>query len=72
MPLKSQSEAEGSNEQTYRLLRFHGSRLAASREIRAASFLEAVQLAAQDQGDGVVELWLDDRRIAQFSARLRP
>jgi hypothetical protein len=59
-------------EQTYRLLRFHGSRLAASKEISAASYLEAVQLAAQDQGDGVVELWLDDHKIAQFGARPAP
>ncbi len=51
---------------TYRLLFFRGHQLDRWETLNAATPLEAVELAAQQQSEGPVELWSDTARIASF------
>ena len=56
-------------ERTYHLLFFHGSRLDNWKDIKAASYFDAVEKALQHPSDGPVELWLDNRKLAQLRPR---
>ncbi len=49
---------------TYRLLVFRSDRLERWGEIDASDAVEAIQRAAQQESEGVVELWSDQGKLA--------
>lgn len=49
---------------TFRILVFRSDRLERWSEIEAVSAVEAIQLAAQKEREGIVELWSDEGKLA--------
>jgi hypothetical protein len=52
------------NVPTFRILLFRSDRLERWSEIEAADAVEAIQLAAQLESEGTVELWSDQGKLA--------
>ncbi|HEX8402926.1 MAG TPA: hypothetical protein VF628_14655 [Allosphingosinicella sp.] len=57
---------------TFRLLLFRSDRLERWSEVDAADAVEAIQQAAQREGEGVVELWSDQGKLATLRPVGRP
>ncbi len=49
---------------TFRLLIFRSDRLERWSEVDAPDAVEAIQKAAQQEGEGVLELWSDEGKLA--------
>jgi hypothetical protein len=57
---------------TFRLLVFRSDRLERWSEIEAPDAVTAIQLAAQAEGEGVIELWSDEGKLATLRPVGRP